>query len=148
MELIKNMSYFDGTVSFIKISNGIEDVCITIVVTTTISSFEVLRNIDEFLWRNHYFGSSSNYHRYSFPNVVDQYKYTKKNTQKIIQHYKKLEENFKNEFPSNQITILYKPKVWEAVATIVMYWRKYRWNYLRNLAAWRYHPSKLTFDLD
>ena len=140
------MDYYDGIISLAKEEDT--GICITIVVTTTISSFVDLKSIDEFLWLNHYFSSSSNYHKYSFPNVIDQYKYTKKNTQKIIQHYKKFEETFKNKFPGNQITILYKPKIWEAVATIMMYWRKYRWNYLRNLAAWRYHPSKLTFDLD
>ena len=35
-----------------------------------------------------------------------------------------------------------------AVNIIDRYWKKYRWNYLRNLAAWKYHPSKLIFEID
>jgi hypothetical protein len=31
---------------------------------------------------------------------------------------------------------------------IKKYWKKYRWNYLKNLAAWKYHPSKLNFEIE
>ncbi len=34
-----------------------------------------------------------------------------------------------------------------AVQTIERYWKKFRWNYLRNLAAWKYHPSKINFNV-
>ena len=34
-----------------------------------------------------------------------------------------------------------------AVQIIERYWEKYRWNYLQNLAAWKYHPSKICFDV-
>jgi hypothetical protein len=34
-----------------------------------------------------------------------------------------------------------------AVETIIRYWKKYRWDYLKNLAEWKYHPSKICFDV-
>ena len=39
----------------------------------------------------------------------------------------------------------YKEEI--AVETIIRYWKKYRWNFLKNLAAWKYHPSRLSFDV-
>jgi hypothetical protein len=35
-----------------------------------------------------------------------------------------------------------------AVQKIIRYWRKYRWNYRRNFAAWKYHPSKIDFKIN
>ena len=35
-----------------------------------------------------------------------------------------------------------------AADTIKRAWKKNKWNYLRNLAAWKYHPSRLTFEID
>lgn len=34
-----------------------------------------------------------------------------------------------------------------AVEIIIRYWKKYRWNYLKNLAEIKYHPSRLCFDV-
>jgi hypothetical protein len=34
-----------------------------------------------------------------------------------------------------------------AIDTIKRYWKKYRWDYLRNLAAVKYHPSKIDFTI-
>ncbi len=39
----------------------------------------------------------------------------------------------------------YKEEI--AVETIIRYWKKFRWNFLKNLAAWKYHPSRLSFDV-
>ena len=35
-----------------------------------------------------------------------------------------------------------------AADTIKRAWKKNKWNYLRNLAAWKYHPSRLTFEIE
>jgi hypothetical protein len=35
-----------------------------------------------------------------------------------------------------------------AADTIKSAWKKNKWNYLKNLAAWKYHPSRLTFEIE
>jgi hypothetical protein len=43
--------------------------------------------------------------------------------------------------------VAYHPK--DVAANIIKSaWKKNKWNYRRNLAAWKYHPSRLTFEID
>ncbi len=64
---------------------------------------------------------------------------------KLKQYYDEYKNYFKK-FPLFEITAFFdKCDIYQKIKIIENYWIKFRWNYLRNLAAWKYHPSKMDF---
>ncbi len=84
-----------------------------------------------------------------FPYKINrEYCYPYKFKEELIKKYKIIEKDFKEKFPNHQITIIFDKDMNIKVKVIERYWKRYRWNYRRNLAAWKYHPSRLTFEID
>ncbi len=62
--------------------------------------------------------------------------------------FHEIKEKMKIDFPENEVTVVYTSDIYKSIKIIKRYWKKYRWNYRRNLAAIKYHPSKITFEID
>lgn len=74
--------------------------------------------------------------------------YPYKLKEEVLKKIEDMEKEFKEICPNDQLTIIFDKDLKSRVQVIERYWRRYRWNYLRNLAAWKYHPSRLTFEID
>ena len=66
----------------------------------------------------------------------------------LLKKYEEFKKDFKENCPDDQLTIIFDKDVNIKVQVIERYWKRYRWNYRRNFAAWKYHPSRLTFEID
>ena len=73
--------------------------------------------------------------------------YPYKFKEEVVKKYQYLEKKYKENFPNERILIIFDKDLNIKVKVIEKYWKRYRWNYLRNLAAWKYHPSRLTFEI-
>ena len=74
--------------------------------------------------------------------------YPYKLKEELLKKYEEFKKDFKEICPNDQITIIFHKDVKSRVQVIERYWRRYRWNYLRNLAAIKYHPSKIDFTIN
>ena len=66
----------------------------------------------------------------------------------LLKKYEEFKKDFKENCPNDQLTIIFDKDVNIKVQVIERYWKRYRWNYRKNFAAWKYHPSRLTFKID
>ena len=71
--------------------------------------------------------------------------YLYKFKEQLINKFELIKKNYKEIRPNENITIIFDKDVDIKVQVIERYWRRYRWNYRRNLAAIKYHPSKIDF---
>ena len=96
-----------------------------------------------------FFVSINSIRNFEFPYKINRvYSYPYKFKEDLVKKFELIEKEFKEKFLNDQITIIFDKDVKSRVQVIERYWRRYRWNYLRNLAAWKYHPSRLTFEID
>ena len=66
----------------------------------------------------------------------------------LLKKYEEFKKDFKENCPNDQLTIIFDKDLKSRVQIIERYWKRYRWNYRKNFAAWKYHPSTLTFEID
>ncbi len=79
--------------------------------------------------------------------IIKELCYPYKFKKELIKKYELIQKIYKRRYPNDQITIIFGKDIKIKVEIIERYWKKYRWNYLRNLAAWKYHPSKIDFTI-